>query len=91
MAQTKQQAGSHETLDVAPPQVTGAHPVGEDSSPVDRQLEAQAIMQAAFDKAVSKELGTPFRYVSVSVLIIHWAEYLDRDLKCGKEVRTCLV
>lgn len=47
-------------------------------------IEASA--QASFEKVVYQELGTPFKYRSVAVLIVHWADYLDDDLKCGAEV-----
>lgn len=50
------------------------------------QFEPHTSMQATFDKIVCHELGTPFRYRKVAVLIVHWAEYLDRDLQCGREV-----
>lgn len=46
-------------------------------------------MQALWDNTVGKELEIPYKYRTVSVLIVRWAEYLDRDLQCGEEVRYC--
>lgn len=45
----------------------------------------QSIMQASFDRIVSQEFKTSFRYLNVSVLIIHWAAYLDPHQNCGPE------
>ncbi|KAK5137339.1 hypothetical protein LTR08_008916 [Meristemomyces frigidus] len=39
-------------------------------------------MQALWDNTVSKELAIP----TASVLIVRWADYLDRDLQSGEEV-----
>lgn len=55
----------------------------EQTSKADSQI---AEMQAFWDKAVCKELANPYKYQSVGVLIIRWAEHLDRQLNCGPEV-----
>lgn len=46
----------------------------------------EATAQATFEKVVYEELGTPFKYRSVAVLAVHWAEYLDEELKCHTDV-----
>ena len=33
-----------------------------------------------------RELDLPDYYQSVAVLMVHWAEWLDHDLKCAEEV-----
>ncbi|KAK5120563.1 hypothetical protein LTR85_006219 [Meristemomyces frigidus] len=43
-------------------------------------------MQALWDNTVGKELAIPYKYRVAAVLIVRWADYLDRDLKCGAEV-----
>lgn len=52
--------------------------------------EESSRLQAAWDKVVCHELATPYRYRKVSVLIVRWADHLDRDLKCASEVRTSI-
>ena len=39
-----------------------------------------------WNDAAMRELKTPNCYQSVAVLMIHWAEWLDQDFKCGEEV-----
>ena len=69
-------------------QFSGDEVPPETESPRSSQAEATVShMQASFEKTVCTELELPFRYRSVAVLIIHWAEYLDRDLNCGAEVQ----
>lgn len=43
-------------------------------------------MQVVFDKTVCDALQLSCQYQEVNVLIIRWAEHLDRDLQCGAEV-----
>lgn len=58
---------------------------GDDSA--SRSLESRVPhMQAVWDKTVGQELEIPYKYRTVAVLIVHWAEHLDRDLKCGEEI-----
>lgn len=64
--------------------VAGAKEHDKPTSPRDPQ------MQVLFDQTVCKELELPYLYQQVNVLIIRWADYLDRDLKCGDEVRMLL-
>ena len=49
--------------------------------------DSSAIAQATFEQVVYQELDVPFEYRSVAVLLVHWADYLDQDLKGGNEVR----
>lgn len=61
------------------------------ASPVDRAaIELPQVenprMQVVFDKTVCDALKLSYQYQEVNVLIIRWAEHLDRDLKCGAEV-----
>lgn len=43
-------------------------------------------MQTVWAVASSKELEVPIKYQNVAVLIVRWADHLDKDLNCGKEV-----
>lgn len=36
--------------------------------------------------ATARALDLPVAYVEVAVLIVRWAGFLDKDLKCGAEV-----
>lgn len=48
--------------------------------------KANDAMRQHWNRVVCKEFNVPSYYQSVSVLLIHWAEWLDTDLKCDKEV-----
>lgn len=48
------------------------------------ELDAQ--MRQRWEKVVCRELGVPDTYDQVAVLIIHWEEGLDQDLRVGDEV-----
>lgn len=43
-------------------------------------------MRQTFKTTIGKELGICNHYTHIAVLIIHWAQELDTDLQCGKEV-----
>jgi hypothetical protein len=64
-------------------EATGGH---IESSPEDHPDEEVDGLKAAFDKIACQELATPYEYSSVAVLIVRWADYLDRDLNCRPEV-----
>lgn len=75
----------------APLVLSTSHPLVTEAEPLTgisacEEVEAEASAQATFEKVVYQELETPFKYRSVAVLFVHWAEYLDDDLKCGPEV-----
>lgn len=48
--------------------------------------KANDAMRQRWNSVVCKEFNVPSYYQSVSVLLIHWADWLDRDLKCDEEV-----
>jgi hypothetical protein len=48
--------------------------------------EANDAMRQHWNGVVCREFDVPAYYQSVSVLLIHWADWLDTDLKCGDEV-----
>jgi hypothetical protein len=49
--------------------------------------KANDAMRQHWNGVVCKEFNVPTYYQSVSVLLIHWADWLDTDLKCADEVR----
>ncbi|KAK4540551.1 hypothetical protein LTR36_009081 [Oleoguttula mirabilis] len=49
--------------------------------------ESSLKMQTCWEQTVCEALKIPDTYRHVAVLIVHWADYLDVDLKCGKEVK----
>lgn len=63
----------------------------------DREDEVLQAVQKANDEmrqdwnsAVCEEFDVPNHYQSVSVLLIHWAAWLDESLGCGEEVSTII-
>lgn len=48
--------------------------------------KANDAMRQRWNNVVCKEFNVPSYYQSVSVLLIHWANWLDLDLKCDEEV-----
>ena len=48
--------------------------------------KANDAMRQHWNSVVCEEFDVPSCYQSVSVLLIHWADWLDTDLRCGDEV-----
>jgi hypothetical protein len=47
---------------------------------------ANDAMRQHWNSTVCKEFNIPSHYQSVAVLLIHWADWLDKNLKCRTEV-----
>lgn len=47
---------------------------------------ANDVMRQQWNSTVCKEFDIPSHYQSVAVLLIHWADWLDKNLKCRTEV-----
>jgi hypothetical protein len=48
---------------------------------------ANDVMRQHWNDAIREELSVPSYYTSVAVLLIHWADRLDKSLESGKQVR----
>lgn len=48
--------------------------------------KANDAMRQHWNSVVCKQFNVPSYYQSVSVLLIHWADWLNPDLKCDEEV-----
>lgn len=51
-----------------------------------RAQKANDAMRQHWNGVVCKEFDIPSHYQSVSVLLIHWASYLNPELRCDEEV-----
>jgi hypothetical protein len=55
----------------------------DDSAPAHQTKYKQ---RQHWNDVAMRELDLPDYYQSVAVLMVHWAEWLDHDLKCAEEV-----
>lgn len=53
---------------------------------LDSLRQINDVQRHHWNDAAKKELELPNYYQSVAVLMIHWADWLDPELKCGEEV-----
>lgn len=61
--------------------------VNAPSAPQDLESDPQnPCMQALWEKISCDKLKVPYKYQNVAALIIHWANYLDKELNCEQEV-----